>query len=141
MATHVPVYEYYDGYEDEDDRPVIKYIVLGTLNNGKSVVICYVDKYSFVSTIGSKVHEKAWTTSQISIHEAKKFVRNKLESPNEYVSKIERLRRKKETLDKQYSNISIAISRGNIRFHCYPGESYTDKYIAALQRQIEVIHR
>jgi hypothetical protein len=141
----IPVFEYLDGYEDEDDRPRIHYIALGYMNNGKSIVICYVEEHPHVATIGRNIHNKAWIHSHMKLQEGKQLVATCVENKNKYSRKIQELRKNKDTLDKEHvvteshKSISTYISAFNVSFHYGASDSYTDKFIEALQQKVQMI--
>lgn len=130
------VYEYYDGYEFEDNRPKVQYFVLGETDSGH-VAICYVGDYNFVAKIGKRTHSRAWEKGTISVSEAICFMKNSLREFVESVDEeIEQILQNKEALDKEHACLpghSASCSSGvSLNFSYKHGESYSEKRIEAL---------
>lgn len=133
----IQVYEYYDGYEFEKNRPKVQYFVLGETDSGH-VAICYAEYHSFIAKIGRGIHSCAWEKRMIGEKEAIKYIQScKKELVSDIDRQIEDLILHKEELDKEHACLpghSASCSGGSIveSFHYKHGESYTEKKIESL---------
>jgi hypothetical protein len=102
-----PIYEYYDGYEDEpeDQRAKVRYVVLGSMIGSKSIVICYVPS-GFIATIHENIHKKAWLVDDyVSIDQLREYTKNEKKRyvVSDYEKHIEWLNENKDSINKKHS--------------------------------------
>lgn len=158
----IPIYEYYDGYEhlweeqSPEERPRVRYIYLGDMppiddsgsGSDSHVVICYVSDPPFRAIIGKNTHTKAWTQGAVSPSEALAILeateRNDLHGHTlEGLQKeIQCATSNRAALDALYNitkpnfSSSYSDSKFNTHVRLQYGDSYTEKYIAELSKQL-----
>lgn len=147
----VPIYEYYDDYdhlwEDNTNRPRVKYVTLGTLAEPPhEVVIMYIgtDGRGCISYIGQKTHQKAWKAGEIETSEIVKMLPSSSSyraNMGQIQKEIFELEKNKEKNDQSNAllpgqSISGNISYFHINYHMFYGQSYTEQKIKALQKAL-----
>lgn len=147
------IYEYYDGYEDfwpkrKKHRPKVQYIVLGDLIPDR-IVICYlnIETNNFLAPLHIHIHKKAWSVNILDKKEASISIQNAIKN---YRDTIESLEKKinntiqnKEKLDAE-NNIKsegYSSSSGDSSYTIILkyGDSYSEKYIEAMQKRINIL--
>ena len=151
--SEIQVYEYYDGYpqlEPEEYRVKIQYIVLGSIDNGKLLTICYAGKFNHIANIGVITHSKSWKKEMIGCDLALKYVRNAVRRGGKSIAEmqqlIEEMMKNKEEIDgmnqvKYGDSCSETNTLYGISIHWGKEESYTDKFVKELGKKVEMMRK
>ena len=149
------IYEYYDDYEEfHNKRNLVRYIVLGDIDNCK--VICYVHNIGYIGKISNKIHNKAWIIpdrEMTSYTDLKTFVKKALEyetsqrkSKNILECKIQKLIDNREDINKKHKIMKPEITRsistdftGSYIILKYSDDDYVEKYIHIIKDFIHQI--
>ena len=152
------IYEYYDDYEEfHNKRNLVRYIVLGDIDNCK--VICYVHNIGYIGKISNKIHNKAWIIPDREMTrytDLKTFVKKALEyetsarkNKNVLECKIQNLIENREEINKKYKIIKPGTGSssstdfiGSSIILQYGDDDYVEKYIKIIKdflRQVEIV--
>jgi hypothetical protein len=144
MNEPIPVYEYWDGYEEEPEeyRQKVRYFVLGDVDD-HLVGICYTDDFSHIAVIGKRTHSRAWPAGSLTKAEAteclKKSYRTRDPTLDEYRKKrAQVLEAKPPPAASGTCGTSCSFWGTSFHWDKRVPESYSANFAAALQKKIRV---
>jgi len=144
----ITIYEYYDGYDhlwedqDEQDRMKVQYFVLGEIKP-HWVAICYYMNEPFLAIIGKRTHKKAWTTTSITINEAKETL---AKSYQKYKPTLDDYRKKYQELKNKTGGDPPSYPISGSQYSSFWGvsiqytckDTYYDSYAEEINKMIKL---